>query len=218
MKYGIFAFLSLLFISTSGADVWLDLYEPDGVTPYNGHPIMVGQSLVVVVISDEAEFVDGQILLEGDDPDLGELQCRTSEDLCDDSILPAAQGLSEGAFIGPTASSEGIGYGFWTDDDPFAGEWFILDYTATNIGDPNIALYANFSLADRTDEIPQVRSRDFDDDGGVNLGDLAIIAEYWLSSTCAAPDWCGQADLNLDNSVDVLDLAAFTEFWLEETG
>ncbi|MBN2211854.1 MAG: hypothetical protein JW709_10710 [Sedimentisphaerales bacterium] len=219
MKRQIFIFFSLFLISTAWGDTWIDLYETDGVTPYNGHPIMVGQSLVVIVASDEGEYGAGAIVLEGNDSNLGELICRYPED-CEDSALPAA---GEEWFLYPEVQL-GVGYNFCTGDEPIAGNWFVFDYTATDVGDPNIALYMALppgpdpTLVYRTEYITQVPTRDFDEDGGVNLGDLAIIAEHWLSSSCSAPDWCEQADLNQDTYVNVLDLAAFTEFWLELTG
>ncbi len=56
---------------------------------------------------------------------------------------------------------------------------------------------------------------DLDGDGMVTLGDLAVLAAYWLEPGCG---WCGGADFNGDLTVSLPDLATFAGFWLAGTG
>jgi len=57
---------------------------------------------------------------------------------------------------------------------------------------------------------------DFEPDGDVDLMDLLYLTQRWLSTGCAAPDWCGGADLDhLGGIVNLLDFAIFAENWLK---
>jgi len=47
---------------------------------------------------------------------------------------------------------------------------------------------------------------DIDENGRVNFADIAILAEHWLQSGCASPDWCSGTDVTLDNKVNGDDL------------
>lgn len=50
--------------------------------------------------------------------------------------------------------------------------------------------------------------------GRVNFADIAILAEHWLQSGCASPDWCAGTDVTLDNKVNGDDLLAIIRCWL----
>ena len=57
---------------------------------------------------------------------------------------------------------------------------------------------------------------DFEPDGDVDMIDLLYLAQRWLLTGCAAPDWCGGADLDhLGGIVNLSDFAIFAENWLE---
>ncbi|HIJ67028.1 MAG TPA: hypothetical protein HPP51_01920 [Planctomycetes bacterium] len=56
---------------------------------------------------------------------------------------------------------------------------------------------------------------DFNRDYRVNLGDFAMIAEYWLHETCVNLLWCEGTDLDRSNQVDVFDVDHFAQYWLE---
>jgi hypothetical protein len=56
---------------------------------------------------------------------------------------------------------------------------------------------------------------DIDGDCYVNYKDFAVIANYWLNSSCTAPDDCGGADFEPANGVvDISDLGTFVLQWL----
>jgi hypothetical protein len=61
----------------------------------------------------------------------------------------------------------------------------------------------------------QFPTGDFDCPDGVNLGDFAFFAQYWLETGCAAISDCRHTDINLSGTVDIADLGIFTENWLE---
>jgi len=58
-----------------------------------------------------------------------------------------------------------------------------------------------------------VRTRDFNDDGLVNLGDFAILASYWRETGYSDPNQCEGADLDGDGKIDMNDLRLFTDYW-----
>jgi hypothetical protein len=59
---------------------------------------------------------------------------------------------------------------------------------------------------------------DIDNNGQVDMEDVKIIANNWLSTGCSCPDYCNGADINLDGRVDLQDLALVAMDWLEGTG
>ncbi|MHC4647349.1 MAG: choice-of-anchor Q domain-containing protein, partial [Planctomycetota bacterium] len=60
---------------------------------------------------------------------------------------------------------------------------------------------------------------DLSHDGNVDMKDFSMLAQYWLASYCAGPDWCGGADLEPedqpDGDVEMADLAVLVRHWLE---
>jgi len=56
---------------------------------------------------------------------------------------------------------------------------------------------------------------DFNRDYRVNLGDFAMLAEYWLDENCVNLLWCEGTDLDRSDQVDSFDLDHFTQYWLE---
>jgi len=101
-----------------------------------------------------------------------------------------------------------------------AGDWFIIDYTATSVGDCNVGYYdhsisgidPNYYL-----EFSHVRTRDFNNDTKVDFIDFAVLASYWQATVCSDPNWCEGVDLDIDGNVDANDLALFVDYWLERT-
>jgi hypothetical protein len=56
---------------------------------------------------------------------------------------------------------------------------------------------------------------DADGSGTVSFGDLAIIGENWLNSSCTPPGWCSGADINMSGAVGMPDVAILADNWLE---
>ena len=85
-----------------------------------------------------------------------------------------------------------------------AGWWF----------EPTVRSYPTTVLADlASEDYVGFRRADFDDDGDVDLSDVALLAERWLATDCAEPDWCGGADMNVSGAVELTDLGLLLEQW-----
>jgi hypothetical protein len=215
--------LLTLFLGTPVAafgEVSIRVCEADGNTPFDGREIMVGTKLSTIVYSDVAEdwFYGGSIVIEGAAmQDLGELQGRNCEfGECPGSCLPDA---GEQATVWET-TYPGIGFDLSNVDDPNAGDWYIIDYEAIDIGDCNVSFYdydVNEFEPVNILSFHHVPTRDFNGDHIVNYADLDILTSYWLVTDCNEPDWCEGTDLDINHNVNFIDFALFCQFWLERT-
>jgi len=52
---------------------------------------------------------------------------------------------------------------------------------------------------------------DANQNGSVELLDIAVLAEHWLLSGCEDPLWCGGADTEHSGNVDFTDFAVIAE-------
>lgn len=187
--------------------------------PYIIYPdIMVGTKLTIIIWSDVNEYWEngGSLVLEEEDMNtVGNIYGRGCEfGECPNSILPdaGAWAVVYEAYLDP-------GFEIYGGEEPNAGDWFIFDYNALDIGDCNIEFYDNVfepNLA-CTLVFHHVRTRDFNGDTTVDFFDYAMLASHWQVTDCNDPDWCQGADLDISGSVDVNDLMLFCEFWLEKT-
>jgi hypothetical protein len=55
-------------------------------------------------------------------------------------------------------------------------------------------------------------SPDINQDRFVDIADMRLLAEAWLEA-CAAPDWCGRADLDKSGRVDMEDFGRLSQEW-----
>jgi hypothetical protein len=216
-------FLCLLALAggAGGAVTWT-IYEDYPVTPYDGHDVFTGTTLTIFVHSDSNEpSWLGYLALLGEDRFLGILSGRGPQDDFGNwlgSMLPAAgEDPTVQDWVGETGV-DGQGFILSPGWDGGVGDWFVIDYTATEPGDPNIAFYNPWTSwsnppTEKT-TVHQVATRDFTKDKVVNLEDFALLASRWLQNNCNGPDWCQKTDLDRDGDVDVVDLAMFAEYWL----
>ena len=187
--------------------------------------IMVGTKRTIIVDSNIAEYWSGDLAVADANMDYGLLSARGP-------LIGADWSGShlEAAGVEASVCTWQQGGGGDPDIDGFTlytgftgrevGDWFIIDYTATSVGDCNVGFYdhsisgidPNYYL-----EFSHVRTRDFNGDTVVNFVDFAVLASYWREADCNDPNWCEGADLNTDNSVDIYDSALFVEYWLEKT-
>ncbi len=230
----------------AAARVWTTVYRYDEVTrlaPVDAnHPtvyrdIMVGTRLVLVVTSDRGAEGDtawtGSLLLSWDDANDAALGGRGYE-----PGIPGPVGNYRGSCLdaaGTNASAEdyagpeGIGLTFHDDIFPYvrgghpavAGDWFIFDYRAEQVGQCSVGLYdlfVGFDTPLETLSFTHTASRDFNADRIVNFEDFALLAGYWRSPAAPEAGRAGAAcDLSADGRIGVGDLALFTEYWLERT-
>ncbi|AQQ09098.1 Haloalkane dehalogenase [Sedimentisphaera cyanobacteriorum] len=54
---------------------------------------------------------------------------------------------------------------------------------------------------------------DISKDGKINLIDLSIMAEKWLSQDCFEPDWCQGTDINHSGDVSFADIEFLATYW-----
>lgn len=195
--------------------LWVDIYWPDEVTPYDGTPIMVGQRLVFVLSSDAPgqKFVFFRLIAQ-EDRDRGRFLCRDSDPdnlpTCDESKLPAAGNANATLWDGTDYE------GAWMQSGSNAvpGEWLILDYFAEDSGPCLINLAEGFQFT-TFDEIiiDQIPSRDFTKDGVINFDDFQVFAGYW-QQICDDPNLCDAIDVDASGIVDSNDLTDFSCYWL----
>jgi predicted outer membrane repeat protein len=70
-----------------------------------------------------------------------------------------------------------------------------------------------YSLIDiGADEVFPI-SGDFDHNEDINVLDLNIFINHWLSN-CSGPDWCDNCDIDRTNFVDIRDFAKLAKYWL----
>jgi hypothetical protein len=200
----------------------------DSNIPHVYRDIMVGTKLTIVVSSDTNEFWG-----DGYENDGGSLAIE--EQYWPYGFLSAREPLIEGDWSGshlPAAGNPATvydweessvdGFDLYTgSQDIEAGDWFIIDYNATDIGDCNVGFY-DHRIKGWGEPVyylcfSHVRTRDFNNDTIVNFHDYAILASHWLQTNCQAPGWCEGTDLDISGNIDINDLMLFCEFWLEKT-
>lgn len=221
-----FSTISLCDVSTTVRfkDSNIPLELADSNTPNIYKEIMEGTRLSITIDSNAAEYWEGLLLIEGDSQGLGGLYGRGYDTLYNSykgSILNAA-GDPNAAFVGDYFPSDPNGLQFFTaflfDEPPVqAGEWFIVDYNAIQVGDCNITFYGQYPPEFiHNIQLKQVKTCDFDNSYKVNFNDFALLASYW-DCNCTGPDWCEGTDLDDNNFVDINDLYLFSRHWLDIT-
>lgn len=192
----------------------LELADP--CIPFVYRPIMVGTHLTIIINSDADGYWDGgELSLWDANQNYGALPGA--------SQLPAA---GETALVWPFQENEqehdANGFRFMGDENASAGDWFIVDYIATDVGFCSVVFYDWFVDWDNPlyeISFTHVRTRDFNDDGIVDFKDFALLGSNWRRTDCSEPDNCSGTDLDADPDgfVGVTDLKLFAEYWLEKT-
>jgi len=220
----------------------LPLKDPNTLNVYSD--IMVGTRLVLVVSSDEPwnkeEWVGGEfdhrtygwwggllctwdnwqrgkLLGRGYDPNSAKLSYR-------DSCLPAA-GIPSTAYPhGPSAvfkeRPKWVGFELETLPDVVAGDWFVLDYVAENVGSCDLSVFdywLSLTVPQETLTFNHVPSRDFNGDHIVNFADFASLASAWRQPADPNAPPTYPCDLDGDQLIGPSDLAMFADYWLEQT-
>ena len=214
------ALLVLFFGMTSVAmgEVSTRICEANGQTSFDGRNIMVGTKLTIIVSSDTGEYWVGDLAIRGADRDYGVLSARDFNETTDDWKGSRFEAAGDGARIWDWEDSFYDGFSFNGDSSSVPGNWFIIDYTATSVGDCNVGFYEWFSADPIYDlSFSHVRTRDFNNDTIVNFADYAVLASNWQKTNCSDPNWCDGTDLNTDSKVDFSDLKLFVDYWLETT-
>jgi hypothetical protein len=181
---------------------------------------MVGTKLTIIVDSNIAEFWTGGLYFGGTYRDYGVLSARDYNDITLDWEGSHFEAAGDKARVQAIQDIVNSGFDLYSYDSAVTGDWFILDYNATNIGICKVDFY-DYSLSwdypVYSHVFSHVRTRDFNQDTKVDFTDFALLALYWLETGCSDPDWCAGTDLNTDGTVDRNDLTFFADFWLERT-
>lgn len=221
---------------TVSAEVWITVLSCDETTRLEAtdpnHPmiqrnIMVGTHLVLLLTSDApGVFGDhriwaGFLQISWDDWQRGTLSARGYNQQShnyDGSCLPAAGSL-QNIKVRYFERFPGVQFDLAPDYFSFAGDWFVFDYYARQVGTCTVGLYEPFVSVDvpiQTLSFTHVPSADFNGDTLVNFQDLAVLASHWRAP--ADPNGPGAAfDLNADGRIDTTDLVSFSDHWLERT-
>jgi hypothetical protein len=202
------------------ANTPLELADPN--VPYVYRDIMVGTKLVIIVDSNVAEHWDGGLFIPGTDKDYGVLSGRDYNDTTLDWEGSRLEAAGDRARVFDCQDDIRSGFDLYGHRSAAAGDWFIIDYTATSVGTCNVGFYdygwpggMDYSIYDLM--FSHVRTRDFNQDTKVDFADFAIFASYWQVVDCNDPNQCEGADLDTDGNIDSNDLALFVGYWLEST-
>lgn len=196
----------------------LELADPN--IPFVYRDIMVGTKLTIIVDSNAGGEWGSDLAIEGQYMDYGLLSARDYNDITGDwegSRFEAVGYLARVLdWVGPDIQ----GFNLEGHTDAVPGDWFIIDYTATNVGVCKVGFYdrnVSWDYPVYYHVFSHVRTRDFNQDTKVDFADLALLASYWLETGCSDPDWCAGTDLDIDGDIDCDDLMFFADYWLERT-
>lgn len=227
MKKLIFLFIMFFICQIAFSSVSIQVYGPDGETPFGFQDIMVGQKLTLTITSDSNDPNDpndpndlwsGAFYIEGDDRDLGRLDAINSDPNtrdCDESHYSAA---GDYAVVFKWVDSVIWGYDMYASDvNSLPGKWFTIDYYAEQPGDCQVDFYdynTSWDDPNLSFNFTHQPSCDFNQDGNVNFTDFSQLSSYWLIEDCNDVNDCVAIDLNSDGIIDHNDLTMFAEFWL----
>ncbi len=216
--------------SVAVAKVSTRVYLADGNTPFppadpnfpHIYPeIMVRTNLIIIVDSNIAEPWSGSLAIEEEYWDYGALSARDYNELMFDYEGSHFKAAGEEALVVDWMEPGIYGFDLYTGSTGIkVGDWFIIDYNATDIGDCNVGFYEHdVSMYDPIYYLTfsHVRTRDFNNDTKVDFLDYAILALHWQVMDCSDPNRCEGADLDTDGVIDYNDLMLFCDYWLEKT-
>ncbi len=235
MKKRVFVFTFCLHLSLATltySQVSTKLFYSDGETALKYSDIMVGTQLKFLIFSTQS-FSDhyyGSLVLQ----DSNTTQAILSADYYNrpsSSILPAA---GDFASIEYEAESNWYELGFSVEGvqfiaakdpittGPDAGDWFLVDYNAIDLGSCTVNLYQTnppYGTPTFLESIVlnHVKTRDISENNVVGFDDFVVLAKYWLVTDCESDENCHMVDFDDSNSIDIIDLVEFTDYWLEKT-
>ena len=195
-----------------------ELADPNVAFVYRD--IMVGTKLTIIVSSDANGYWRGKLAITGKDRHYGLLSARDYSETTHDWAGSRFSAAGDRARVWDWQVPGVQGFKFQGHRSAVAGDWFIIDYTATNIGTCSVRFYdGNVSWVEPIYCLTflHVPTRDFNNDTSVDLRDFAVFASCWQVADCTDPKFCVRADLDTDGDVGFSDLILFGDYWLEKT-
>jgi len=208
----------------------LELVDPN--VPFVYRDIMVGTKLTIIVSSDLARNWTGKLHVEEAERDRGSVSTMDHNDVTATRHGSIFEAAGEDAWVQRFENPSQAGVTMDAMGLVMAGDWFIFDYDATNVGNCRVEFsevvwqpVVNFDPINppETEEIllqelvfSHVPTRDFNSDTKVDFIDFAMIAEFNGITNCADLNGCEGIDLDHDGDVDCDDLMLFAEYWLEQ--
>ena len=214
--------LVLLFctVSLARAGVSTRVCLADGNTPLEYQDIMVGTKLTIIVYSDANGYWSGSLAIADANMNYGVLSAREPK-IVGDWSGSHFEAAGNKATVYDWEESGIDGFDLYTGSTGReAGDWFIIDYNATDVGDCSVGFYdhsVSWNNPIYNIEFTHVRTRDFNGDTKVDFADFVVLASYWQETSCNDPNWCEGTDIDIDGNVDVNDLILFIDYWLEKT-
>jgi hypothetical protein len=211
-----------VFIRVCLADGNTPLELADPCIPFVYRPLMTGTHLTIIVSSNTGgDYWGGGLYIEDPYMDYGTLFGRDYNEITSDWEGSHLEAAGPGATVWYYPESFKSGFELATDTEAtMPGDWFVIDYNATNVGDCNVWLYDydfSFDEPNYVMAFTHVPTRDFDNDGIVNFSDFAVLGLNWQRTDCNEPGNCSGTDLDADGYVGINDLRLFAEYWLEKT-
>jgi len=198
----------------------LELADPNILFVYQD--IMVETKLTIIVDSNIAEYWDGGLFITGIDRNFGVLSARDYNETTLDWEGSRFEAVGVGARVYDWQDDIRSGFDLYGHKSAVAGDWFIIEYTATSVGSCNVGFYdygvpsgMDFPVYDLA--FAHLRTRDFNNDAKVDFDDFAVLAFHWQETGCSDPNWCEGTDLDTDSNVDCNDLTLFVDYWLKRT-
>jgi len=184
--------------------------------------IMVGTRLTIIVYSNVAEQWGGGLFITDPNREYGVLSGRGYNEATGDWEGSHLEAAGTEALVYDWEDDIQSGFDLYGDRTAVAGDWFVIDYTAANVGNCVVGFYdyggpGGMDFPERYLSFHHVPTRDFDNDTKVNFVDFAVFASHWFEIGCMEPDWCEGTDLDRDKDVDAHDIALFADYWLETT-
>jgi hypothetical protein len=234
--------ISLGLTLGASAEVFVNVYRCDGTTPlplkdpntpgvYSD--IMVGTRLVFVVSSDAPVPAGywwwGDLMITAEDWERGKLAGRGLDPSglsgnYEGSCLEAA-GEDSSVMLVQSSDPCNVGLDLCAEYRAIAGDWFVVDYYAKEVGSCDVKLFENavvdlvkvVETLSETLTFTHVPSCDFNSDHIVNFRDFASLARHWRQMAGADPTAPALPDLDGDDIIGPSDIAQFSRFWLERT-
>jgi len=234
MKRLIILFLAIsCMVSVAAGKVSTRVWFADGNAPFlpvdsnlaiiEYPDIMVGTELTIIVDSNMAEQWDGGLYIIDPYRERGVLSGRNYSYTTWDWAGSRLEAAGTGARVYDWQNDLQSGFDLCGHRTAVAGDWFVIDYTATHLGRCMVGFYdysgpGGVNTPEYYLSFCHVRTRNFNDDAIVDFADFAVLASYWRQTSCGDPDWCEGVDINTDRNVDLSDIKLFAGYWLEKTG